>query len=154
MGATGKTLRFFAAALLCVFLLGSCASDSTNSPSEGSVSDPLDVGSAPVQDSGSVGQAADSYYFSDAEADSWLVLLSNIDGSADLFVYDDAAFSSFVCKSKNPDSEPDSCVMTCVETCRIYMRVTSLEDSGGSFNISIAAETVPVAARGDAPATR
>ena len=152
MGAALKHLKFLTVALGCISLLASCGSDSPNSPSQGSIANPFDLGTAPVSESGSVGMGGSSYYFANAEPNIWLVLISNIDGAPDLFVYDDAAFTSEACQSVNPDTESDSCTKICQDACQIYVRVDASADSSASFNLSISPEVEPTAVRGDAQA--
>lgn len=125
----------------CLFLWG-CADDERIFPSEGSTAEPVNIGTAPLFYSGTVGGSEESYYRSDTSSDlpneTWQFVISNIDGDPDLDVFGDSAYSDLLCSSANRGTTPESCEVECVDLCEFFIRVTGVSLRGASYTLSIA----------------
>ncbi len=77
--------------------------------------------------------------------DLWQVSMSNIDGEADLYVYDDAGFSDETfaqanCPEQKPGAEAEACEVDCTAvSCEFFIRIQGGETRGASYNLSVVA---------------
>ena len=146
MSGRSNRLALGAVTAWCAAVLLACSGDSTDFfpadsadfSSEGTLNSPIDLGAAPVTQSGTVAAAGSSYFSSTADAGTWLVGVSNIDGDPDLFLYSDSAYTSLVASSENPGADPESSTVDCSAPCDIYIRIFGAGDRGASFTIAIA----------------
>jgi hypothetical protein len=145
MSGKANRLALGAVTAWCAAVLLACSGDPTNFlsgdpanfSSEGTLNSPVDLGAAPVTQSGTVAAAGSSYFSSTADAGMWLVGVSNIDGDPDLFLYDDSAYTSLVDSSENSGADPEASTVDCPAPCEIYIRIFGAGNSGASFNLTI-----------------
>ena len=125
--------------LMALGVQGGC-SDEEDFESEGSLSSPLDLGTAPTTPySGQVGSDTNSYYSASVSEDTdYTVSMSQLLDDADLAVFEDSGFTRSFCAAVNNGTTSEQCDdRTKIGIFTLYIQIKPFSDTGTSFLLSV-----------------